>query len=1066
MTRSTLKTCSTSSHWRTPRAVVEQENITLPELYRWHANHNSDYPLFRYSDGGEVKELDYAHVYQAICRASSYVSAHTGGKGRMPVAVLANADTITYCCMSVGVMQAGHTPFHISPRNGSAAVIDLLSRTQCRIVLVSQDVRASTLAQDVLRQIDDVNLVPLPQFCDLFRPNGEVDEEPPQISRRDAGLRAPALILHSSGSTNHPKPIYWSQKRLVKYGTVPWHGEVDLTGSVIGAHGLPMFHAMGVCICCTAICNGSVLSVFSPSTPPTVPTSDNVFEGAHSTDSHYLLTVPTFVETWSRDAEKVAHMKTMKGLMFGGAPLNQEIGDSLALQGINLITLYGCTEVGTITNFVPESLGMDWAYFRFTTWIDALQVDQGDGKYEIVVLSPEDCPLNVVNTKIGGQDAYETNDLVVRHPDKPYLWKLYGRKDDQIILSNGEKTNPTPIEHIINEDPHIASSILFGEGKLQNGVLIEPSPDCDVVSGDPDSLRSYRNRIWSTIERANQFAPQHSRIFKEMILVASPEKAIEYNAKGLPRRTPNLRRYHDEIEALYAAVERSAQSDIVGPSTWDTDGVRTFVQAVVDKVMQKHVPEYADMFRGGCDSLQATWIRNTILRAIRGQSVEAAARIPMNIVFQAPTIMALTNAIMHALDSDRIHVSTILNPITSDELVEFAEQLSANLPDCPSQLSPLASIKDVVLITGTTGGFGCDVLEHLLREDEVELVYAFNRPGVDVTERQRGRFVERGLDVGLLSSPKFQLVEAELDVPGFGISTTLLDEIRDRVTHIVHNAWKVDFKLGLSSFESDLQAIRNLVELSLSSRHTAPPKIVFISSVGVFSRCTMSPPIPEVPVEPSSAVESGYSASKWVAEKLLQNVSEHKGIPTTIVRLGQVCGNRLGHWNEKEWFPAMIKSALFTHSLPDVDGTASFIPSYPAARALVEMRNSTSPILHLVHPRPVSWHALITPIAAELRIPLVPYSTWLSALERSAADGFAANAEVDAMRQNPALRLLEFFRGQTVSAEKEAMGDVRLSTENAERASPELAHLAQLGEDISVSWVKAWRKSSFLPAVV
>ncbi len=132
------------------------------------------------------------------------------------------------------------------------------------------------------------------------------------------------------------------------------------------------------------------------------------------------------------------------------------------------------------------------------------------------------------------------------------------------------------------------------------------------------------------------------------------------------------------------------------------------------------------------------------------------------------------------------------------------------------------------------------------------------------------------------------------------------------------------------------------------------------------------------------------------------------------------------------------------------------------------MRNSTSPILHLVHPRPVSWHTLIAPIAEELRVSLVSYSTWFAALERSAAapEGSAADAEfdVDAMRANPALRLLEFFRAQTFSPEKEPLGAVRLSTENAERASDELARLPELREEMSMSWVKAWRKSGFLPA--
>lgn len=41
--------------------------------------------------------------------------------------------------------------------------------------------------------------------------------------------------------------------------------------------------------------------------------------------------------------------------------------------------------------------------------------------------------------KIGDRDAYATTDLVVPHPTKRGLWKIIGRADEQIVLSNGEK---------------------------------------------------------------------------------------------------------------------------------------------------------------------------------------------------------------------------------------------------------------------------------------------------------------------------------------------------------------------------------------------------------------------------------------------------------------------------------------------------------------------------------------------------------------------------------------------------------------------------------------------------
>jgi hypothetical protein len=45
----------------------------------------------------------------------------------------------------------------------------------------------------------------------------------------------------------------------------------------------------------------------------------------------------------------------------------------------------------------------------------------------------------MLNTKFRGQEAYATSDILVPHPTKPGRWKITGRADDQIMLSNGEK---------------------------------------------------------------------------------------------------------------------------------------------------------------------------------------------------------------------------------------------------------------------------------------------------------------------------------------------------------------------------------------------------------------------------------------------------------------------------------------------------------------------------------------------------------------------------------------------------------------------------------------------------
>ena len=86
-----------------------------------------------------------------------------------------------------------------------------------------------------------------------------------------------------------------------------------------------------------------------------------------------------------------------------------------------------------------------------------------------------------------------------------------------------------------------------------------------------------------------------------MIIVTSPSKPFEYNAKGNIRRNPILQLYAEEIEALYANIRESVQSDLRAPAHWDAESTRTFVRAVVHKVLLNNLDDTSDVFRGGCD---------------------------------------------------------------------------------------------------------------------------------------------------------------------------------------------------------------------------------------------------------------------------------------------------------------------------------------------------------------------------------------------------------------------------------------------------------------------------------
>ncbi|KAH9895864.1 hypothetical protein C8Q73DRAFT_729156 [Cubamyces lactineus] len=840
----------------------------------------------------------------------------------------------------------------------------------------------------------------------------------------------------------------------------PLQCSVDISRSIISCHGTPMYHGLGSDMFTAAPILGLVLATFKPASPPTVPSPDVVWNGIVATKADFTWGVPSFVEQWSRDQSKVEAMKQMRGIMFGGAPLKKSVGDALASQGVSLYNIYGSTEVGLMTLLVRENPGLDWEYFRLSPRHACAFVPLDDDKFEIVVPSRSENPLPVTNTKLNGGDAYATSDIVVRHPTDETLWKVLGRTDEQIILSNGENTNPVPLEAIINDDPHVKASLIFGHGRFQNGVLIEPAVGHTIDPDTVQELERFRNEIWPSIQRANEFAPQHSRIFKEMILVASPSKPFQYNVKGLLRRKFILSDYEPEINALYHVVENSAISDVLPPASWTERNMLKFVRDIVQSTLERSITDDMDIFQSGGDSLQATRIRNIIRRSLRhtGHN-EEAGRLPPDIVFDSPTISQLTRVVFVSGNQPEAS-NSVRSP---DDLWSYVEKYTAGFPARPENLldRPCPE-RDVILITGTTRGFGCDVLEHLLRDERVERVFAFNRKNSKAAMRQRKHFRARGLNEKLLDSPKFVMVEGVLDEDGFGIPADLLDEIRRSVTHILHNAWRVDFNISLPSFEANLRGTHNLIELALASPYKTPPSLIFVSSVIVFTNYRGVCPALEAPLDDPAVPfgTSGYAEAKWITERILQTAAQTTSVHTVVVRLGQVCGDRTGHWNEREWVPALVKSGHFLGCLPKAAGSVSWIPSYEAARAFAEMRHSRESVLHLVHPRRIPWNEMIAPIASQLDVPLVPYEHWLARLQEN-IDG-DTGPTIELMEKSPALRIVSFFTSMTLSPEIEPLGRVYLSTEKSTAASPTLAALTRLNERDVQRWMDRWKKSGFL----
>ncbi|KIY44831.1 acetyl-CoA synthetase-like protein [Fistulina hepatica ATCC 64428] len=1044
-------------------------SLCVPEIYDWHATHNPDYPLFVYNSnfspdslvqkGGSLTIHTYASVAAAAHKAGRYVACLTGvpldGDTKPIVAVLASSDSITFFTTLLGMMRAEIVPFLISPRNSAVAAAHLLKVQDVHHLLLSSDPHIMQLGQDAVAELHtqghDVKIFSMPLFEDIY--NGNPFQPLPPMN---VEASTPIFMVHSSGSTAFPKPTIWTAQQQVQAARAP-RNSFNWRGVVLAGHSIVWFHIAGINVCLFLPAVGIICAIFQPTVPAIVPSPEVSFKGIVDSAATTVFAMPSHVEAWAEDPAKLGHLRRMSGgIMFTSAPIQKAIGDHLCHVGVKIYNVYGMSETGVLSGYPPDFSGLDWIY----STLNPVALDYfryrplGDGTYELLIVRDPEYDVSITNTVYEGREAFATKDILEPHPTKPGLWRIVGRLDDQLVLSTGEKTNPTPLEGILRAHPLVKDSVMFGHGRFQNGIIVAPKDEYRFDPRDEKKLQEFREVIWPQIEKMNAYAPSHSRLAKEMIIVEDPARPFEFNSKGFPRRAPVLKLYDSDIEALYATVQAGSQSKVNYPDKWTEETVYRFVADVVHGTMRMKVTDDQDFFQYGCDSLQATWVRNELVNALRETKIlPPGVELPSNIIYDHPTLTSLVaciNKITALKSSDAIKV------FDEHDLLDFATQYTQVFP------------KEVILLTGTTGSLGTALLAHLVNKESVGKIYAFNRRSRDRKshDRQRESLRIRGYDENIADSSKVLFVDGSLTKEGIGMDNQdLEDEIRSSVTHIMHIAWRVDWKLSLGTFQDCVDGVLGLVRFALSSPRQTLPRFIFASSIAVLRNHDAASPAIEVPiVDPKVPLGQGYAESKWAAESILYAARERTCLRPTIVRIGQISGGVNGAWNHSDWVPAIVKSSVTLGCFPIVDGVCSWLGVEDMAKALIDAKDSEAATLHLVHPRPMHWSVLADVCSKELGLTLVPYSEWVARLKAQFEHEVAGQRKALLLPAGMLLNFLEAaqFKTQGGRIDEEAFGFAKISVAKMLEVSPTLCEARQLTCDDVRRWIEFWKSVGFL----
>ena len=86
-----------------------------------------------------------------------------------------------------------------------------------------------------------------------------------------------------------------------------------------------------------------------------------------------------------------------------------------------------------------------------------------------------------------------------------------------------------------------------------------------------------------------------------MILVSSPKKPFTHTAKSTARRQAIITEYEPEIDALYDAVDETAQAVTDFPKEWTKESSLKFTRELIGSVLKVPVRDDDDIFQHSCD---------------------------------------------------------------------------------------------------------------------------------------------------------------------------------------------------------------------------------------------------------------------------------------------------------------------------------------------------------------------------------------------------------------------------------------------------------------------------------
>ncbi|HEV3143065.1 MAG TPA: thioester reductase domain-containing protein, partial [Gemmataceae bacterium] len=474
------------------------------------------------------------------------------------------------------------------------------------------------------------------------------------------------------------------------------------------------------------------------------------------------------------------------------------------------------------------------------------------------------------------------------------------------------------------------------------------------------------------------------RVLGRMTLLNTTQvAAARLEWRTLSRACPNLARAN-----TFAAVARESSETERGGSLLarlqhagcDTRPglVEDFIAAQVAGVFgvtPEKVDRDAPLTSLGLDSLMAVELTNRIER-------EVGASIPMGSLLGGPSIKVLSQNILRLVAPSLQQDGTSRSPGATEAEIDLVTESRLDPEIAPPAGIPCDTSKlDRVFLTGATGFLGAFLLDDLLRETDAEVICLVRAANI---EQGRERIVQNlhryGLDVnGDLD--RIIPVLGDLEQPLLGLLPEDFDRLAGEIDVIYHNGANVNLIYSYSLLRA-VNVLGTKEVLRLATR-LKPKPMHFVSTFMVLAGGNAGEQgiVTEEDTLPAwDTLPNGYTRSKWVAEKLVEE-ARSRGLPVTIFRPGHITGHsRTGVCNAQDFLHTMVLACSQIGVAPDLKEGMDVTPVDFVSRAIVRLSQRpecTGGTYHLVNPHPLRLPVLMDWLQTQgVEVETVPLPVW------------------------------------------------------------------------------------------